>query len=89
MSHGLHILQYTGGAVTVDGGTSDRGHLYRSTACLHALSDPDLFHLHGCCRIQCKWCESKCLCACHRDDDDDDEGMQDRAADVSAPRSVE
>lgn len=36
-------------------------HNYVSTACTHQL------HLK--CRRECKWCASKCNCACHMDDE--------------------
>lgn len=33
-------------------------HRYISTACLHGR--------HGECRLQCKFCEARCECECHK-----------------------
>lgn len=33
---------------------------YLSTACLH--------HRHKECRLTCKWCPAKCVCACHAEE---------------------
>ena len=40
-------------------------HIYKSTACLHLLHDQ--------CRIQCKFCEAKCICECHLEVTNDSE----------------
>lgn len=40
-------------------------HNYVSTACIHGLCES--------CRLTCKYCLSRCLCMCHREEAHDDQ----------------